>query len=50
MADQKPVQAAPKEMKEAEALWESFMSISKISIILISVILIGLAIAFVPFG
>lgn len=50
MADQKPVEAAPKEMKEAEALWGSFMSVSKISIVLISIILIGLALAFVPFG
>ena len=50
MAGHTPVDPDPKELKKAELLWEQFITISKWSIALICVILLGLAFAFVPFA
>ena len=49
MADQKPVEASAQEMKHAEHLWANFTKASKWVVIISSVVMIGLALAFVPF-
>jgi hypothetical protein len=50
MADQKPVEASPAEMKHAEELWVHFIKAGKLTVVLCSLILLGLAAAFVPFS
>jgi len=50
MASSTPVQDDPKQLKNAENLWNAFMKATKWSIIGIVLIVIALAIAFVPTG
>lgn len=50
MASQPPVDVDPKQLKEAEDLWHGFTVGMKWSIIACVVVLIVLALAFVPSG
>ena len=50
MATQPPADVDPKQLKEAESLWHSFTVSMKWSIIACAVVLIVLALAFVPSG
>lgn len=49
MAHHAPVQEDPQELAKAEDMWHRFMQVSKVSIVVIAVILLGLAGAFVTF-
>ena len=46
MASNKPVKVDPKELKNAQALYESFIDVSKKSIIVIAAVLLLLAVVF----
>ncbi len=50
MANQKPVEASAAEMKHAEDLWGHFILAGKITVVICAVVLLGLAVAFVPFS
>ena len=50
MASNTPVQDDPKQLEDAKHFWDSFTQISKWSIISIVVIVILLALMFVPSG
>lgn len=50
MAHNTPVQDDPQQLQNAQDFWHSFMRGSKISIIFIILIVVGLALAFVPTG
>lgn len=50
MANQTPVEDDPQQLEDARTFWTTFMQGTKWSIILIVIILIGLALAFVPSG
>ena len=50
MASNAPVKPDPKQVKHAEALWAQFTEISKWAIIAVCVVMVGLALAFVPFS
>jgi len=45
-----PTEDDPKQLEEAQIFWNAFTHGTKISIIAIIVVVIGLAIAFVPTG
>ncbi|MCB1720265.1 MAG: hypothetical protein KDI11_00750 [Alphaproteobacteria bacterium] len=45
-----PIEDDPQQLQHANDLWRSFLHKSKISIFLIVLVVIGLALAFVPAG